>query len=342
MDSDSNIESINGASDVIRISIAMATYNGETYLKEQFESLFTQTRLPDEVVVYDDASGDGTLSLLRDLKMRAPFPVKIISGTENVGVNAAFGMALEACRGDYFFFCDQDDIWEPQKIAKFMPWFEDHDAVGLVFCDTSQIDPDGNGLRNSLWKQISFDKKRRQRFERRPLAELLRGGNFIYGMATAFRTESIRTFCPINADPRGMTHDTWFALHVMATGWKAVALDEKLVRYRRHGRQTTKKEDIGEAIGSQARKAARRVRINVLIEAMQRIEHNIATTPPKSFKTSKEEALRQITLKISHLMLREHLRDSRNPFLALRASISLGYWKFAKGPVSVLRDLRGL
>lgn len=321
------------------ISIAMATFEGRKFLEEQFESLLKQTRQPDEVIIYDDASSDDTVSLLKALKRRAPFPVEIIEATENAGVNHAFGIALAACEGTYIFFCDQDDFWEPEKIERFVATFERDPAIGLVFCDAFQIDAEGRALPRSLWQQIRFNARRSRRFERDPVGELLRGGNFVYGMAAAFREESIRPFFPINADPRGMTHDTWFALHVMGTGWQAVALDEKLVRYRRHGRQTTKKDRVSKAEGA---RAARRGRIHALIEALQRVRNDISAAPSFGSQPYKTKALRQISSKISHLSLRERLRASRNPFLALRASISPGYWSYAKGPVSVVRDLWGI
>lgn len=324
------------------ISIAMATFEGEEFLAEQLESILQQTRLPDEVIIYDDASSDNTVVLLKAFKKRAPFRVEIIEATENAGVNHAFSTALAACEGTYIFFCDQDDFWEPEKIDRFLITFERDPTIGMVFCDASQINANGRVLNETLWQQIKFNSTRRKRFGRDPVGELLRGGNFVYGMAAAFRAESIRPFCAITADPRGMTHDTWCALHVMATGWKAVALDEKLVRYRRHERQATKKVDVGDAPGLQTRTAIRRARDMILIEAMQLVRNNILANPSVSKQPCTERSLRQISSKISHLTLRALLRDSRSPFLALRASCSAGYWRYAKGPASALSDLFNL
>ena len=94
----------------VKISIVMATHNGTAYLEEQFQSLFAQTLQPDEVVVYDDASTDGTVTLLEEIRSQAPFPVCILNGQENLRVNAAFSSALAACKGEFIFFCDQDDV----------------------------------------------------------------------------------------------------------------------------------------------------------------------------------------------------------------------------------------
>ncbi|MDA8592966.1 glycosyltransferase, partial [Planctomycetota bacterium] len=324
------------------ISVAMATFQGREFLQEQFESLLKQTRQPDEVIIYDDASSDDTVSLLKAFRCRAPFRVEIIEGTENAGVNHAFGTALAACRGTYIFFCDQDDLWESEKIGRFMAAFQSNRNIGLVFCDASQIDAEGLALPESLWQQIKFNKQRRRRFRRDPLGELLRGANFVYGMAAAFRAESIQPFCRINADPGGMTHDTWFALHVVAIGWQAVALEEKLVRYRRHGRQATKKESLSKSEGVRVCPAARRRQLLALIEGLQRVGINISAAPSLGAQPYKDKVVRQISSKVSHLLLRERLRDSRNPFLGCYAFVSAGYWKYARGPLSVFRDLFGL
>ena len=62
------------------VSVAMATYNGERYLPEMLESLAAQTRLPDELVVRDDGSTDGTLGVVHDFARRVPFRVEVIAG----------------------------------------------------------------------------------------------------------------------------------------------------------------------------------------------------------------------------------------------------------------------
>jgi glycosyltransferase involved in cell wall biosynthesis len=101
----------------MRISIAMATYNGERFIREQLESLSAQTRLPDELVVTDDGSTDGTLEILRTFAREAPFPVRVHPGERNLGYTWNFLRAARLCTGDWIAFCDQDDVWLPQKLA---------------------------------------------------------------------------------------------------------------------------------------------------------------------------------------------------------------------------------
>ena len=326
-----------------KISIAMATFEGRKFIEKQFESLLQQTRLPDEIIIYDDASSDDTVSILKDLKKRAPFRVEIIQGSKNLGVNTAFFTALAACNGTYIFFCDQDDVWEPKKIEMIVATFDSNPNIAVVFSNASQINENNITLQMSLWEQIKFNKKKIQNFEHNPLDQLLKGGNFIYGMSAAFRLESIKHFSSIIKQDIGMTHDTWYALHVIGVGWKGVALDEKLVCYRRHDLQNTSVNiNINKVEGIQARKEARRTQNFMLIKALEVVMNNVSNATYVRSRKCKLETVRQISLKIQHLTLREKLRDSRNPLLGLRALVSKGYWQFAKGPVSVLRDLWGL
>ena len=99
----------------MNISIAMATYNGEKYIKEQLQSLSNQTSLPFELVVGDDGSTDATLDILKEFCAHAPFPVRIHQNQANLGFARNFLDTARRCKGDWIAFCDQDDVWLPDK-----------------------------------------------------------------------------------------------------------------------------------------------------------------------------------------------------------------------------------
>jgi glycosyltransferase involved in cell wall biosynthesis len=99
------------------VSVAMATYNGEQYLPAMLESLAAQTRLPDELVIRDDASEDGTVGILHAFARRVPFRVEVIAGGPRLGYAQNFVAATKACSGRVIFFADQDDSWRPPKLA---------------------------------------------------------------------------------------------------------------------------------------------------------------------------------------------------------------------------------
>lgn len=128
------------------VSIAMCTYNGASFLREQLDSFTAQTRLPDEVVVCDDGSTDDTLRILDDWQQNVPFTVKIIRNEINLGTTRNFEKAVSLCTRDIIFLSDQDDIWKPQKIQRMCNVFDTRPEVGLVYCDADCIDQKGRPL----------------------------------------------------------------------------------------------------------------------------------------------------------------------------------------------------
>lgn len=117
----------------MKISIAMATYNGAKYLQEQLDSFMNQTRPPDEVVVCDDGSSDNTLDILEKFRDAAPFDVEIHKNENNTGLVQSFGTAISLCRGDLIFLSDQDDYWLDSKLAVVeKAAFDDEKAVLFI------------------------------------------------------------------------------------------------------------------------------------------------------------------------------------------------------------------
>jgi len=102
----------------MKISIALCTYNGERYLAEQLASITAQTRQPDELVVCDDGSTDGTLAILDQFAKDAGFSVRIVQNKNNLGVIANFLQAIGLCESELTALADQDDVWLPDKLSR--------------------------------------------------------------------------------------------------------------------------------------------------------------------------------------------------------------------------------
>ena len=100
----------------VKISIAITTYNGEKYLREQIDSLYSQTLVPDEIIVVDDCSTDNTQLILEQYHISKGLIYFV--NEKNLGINKNFEKALSFCTGDYIALCDQDDIWFPDKLLK--------------------------------------------------------------------------------------------------------------------------------------------------------------------------------------------------------------------------------
>lgn len=100
----------------MKISVAMATYNGAKYLSAQLDSLATQEYLPHELVICDDGSSDDTLQIVERFSEMAPFSVRIYRNPQNLGYADNFFKAARLCSGEWIAFCDQDDVWLPNKL----------------------------------------------------------------------------------------------------------------------------------------------------------------------------------------------------------------------------------
>src|SRR4051812_8879073 len=98
----------------------MATYNGARYLPEQLQSFLCQTVMPDELVVCDDVSTDGTVSIIQEFAKSTAINVRLIVNECNLGFTRNFEQAIQHCTGDVIFFCDQDDVWFCQKIETML------------------------------------------------------------------------------------------------------------------------------------------------------------------------------------------------------------------------------
>lgn len=208
------------------ISIAMATFNGGRFLRQQLESLAAQTRRPDELVITDDGSTDDTLAIADEFARVAPFPVRIARNGERLGYARNFDRAVSLCTGDVIFLCDQDDFWYPEKLATVEAYFREHPEILVVINDAELVD---EALAGS-------DSPRTQLSQLRALG-LPAGREHIIGCCTAFRSAFREILCPL---PDGETgHDNW--LHALARrlGSRAV-IPEILQLYRRHGSSTSK------------------------------------------------------------------------------------------------------
>lgn len=128
------------------ISVAMTTYNGSKYIIKQLDSLRQQTTKPDEVIILDDCSKDDTVQITLDyIKKWGLTGWSIKPNKINLGWKRNFYAALKCTKGDIVFFCDQDDIWENNKIEKMCNVLEEND-IEVLCCTSCFIDGDDHRL----------------------------------------------------------------------------------------------------------------------------------------------------------------------------------------------------
>jgi len=207
----------------VKISIAMATYNGAKYIQEQLESFLTQTQLPDELVVTDDGSTDDTIPLLEAFAVKAPFTVRIYRNAENLGYARNFERAISKCDGDIIFLSDQDDVWFPDKITLVTSEFEKNPDLLVAINDAIIVD------------ETLIDTGLTKLGQTRALG--LRNTAFITGCCTAFSSRILTIMLPIPLKG-SFVHDTW--LHALANRLDSrLLLEQPLQCYRRHSSNTS-------------------------------------------------------------------------------------------------------
>lgn len=216
------------------LSVACCTCNGAAYLRDQLNSIVQQTRIPDELVVCDDASSDVTVEILEEFRHRARFPVRVYRNAQRLGITKNFERAITLCTGDIIALCDQDDVWMPGKLARLERTLLENPQAGYTFSDAMVVDEALQPLGYTIWEAIGFRGRERRRFKRGRQLEVLLKRNVVTGATMAFRSELKEKVLPVPAE---WVHDAWVALAASAWGREGIGLDIPLIHYRKHSLQ---------------------------------------------------------------------------------------------------------
>ena len=217
------------------LSVALATYNGETYLREQLESIAAQTQLPAELVVSDDGSTDGTIEVLQAFAADAPFPVHIHRNDRVLGYRDNFLRAASLCSAPWVAFSDQDDVWTANKIAVSMSAAAATPDVVLVTHSASLVGANLQPLGGRM-PNYRFDRTVGP-LEARPL-RVLTGFTLTFRRSLLDEVPLDRRPRDVNAPPHPLAHDQLVPLLANVFGQTAVVA-EPLALYRRHGGTVT-------------------------------------------------------------------------------------------------------
>jgi len=209
------------------VSVVMATFNGEKYIREQLDSILNQDYRNLEVIVVDDASTDSTVSILEEYSQRDK-RVSYTCSEKNAGTSASFELALGSAKGDFIAFSDQDDIFDMRKISVMVAALKANPSRDMVVSDLALIDAEGNIIADSMWQHQQLRVK-----EGKPFKQLLYM-NFVTGCAMMIRRRLLKIALPL---PVGcMVHDWWFAVvSCSERGGGLVLVKDALTLYRQHG-----------------------------------------------------------------------------------------------------------
>jgi len=228
----------------MKISIVLATCNGERYLPEQLDSLSSQARLPDELIIGDDASEDGTVAIALEFAKTAAFPTKIIRNGKRLGYKQNFSQLATQASGDILAFCDQDDVWKPEKLAVMEQYFSRNPDASCVIHDAAVVDGAGRLLAPSYLAQLSESG--------------YSSNIFVKGCATAISAELARAAYPLPAGS-AWAHDNIAHVVAMINGSRRI-IAEPLMAHRIHGNNVS---------GFVAPKPTIRHRLNMWIEGLE-------------------------------------------------------------------------
>lgn len=220
------------------ISVALCTYNGKRYIREQVESILNQTIPVDEIVVCDDGSTDNTLQIIENLNKDTQTDIRIYRNEKNLGPALNFQKAINLCLGDIVFLSDQDDIWHKNKVNAMVDWFKDNPTQRVVFSDADLID-EANSLitEKSLWECVGFTKKAQKAFVAGLGVELLCYENRATGATMAVRRDFATTSHFTSLCNSTILHDG--AIAMLAAEDNVLGfIPEKLTQYRCHTNQS--------------------------------------------------------------------------------------------------------
>jgi glycosyltransferase involved in cell wall biosynthesis len=205
----------------------LCTYNGEKYIGELLYSLINQTVQPDEIIICDDKSKDNTVSIINGILAKWDGKWKVVKNEINLGYKKNFQKAIELCTGDIIFLCDQDDVWNKEKIKYVQEAFQNNPNAVLVFHDAQLVNSELQEIEPSFWNILHFDSKT---FKSTQYQSLLYR-NVVQGAACAFRKNLFYLSRPF---PSQAIHDEWLALNAIKYG-QLFPLNKCLLKYRQTG-----------------------------------------------------------------------------------------------------------
>jgi glycosyltransferase involved in cell wall biosynthesis len=318
-------------------SVVLCTYNGERYLRQQLDSLLSQSRLPEHIVAVDDGSTDGTWEILQafaEQARRRGITVDALRNPDNLGFVRNFEMALQRALTDVIFVCDQDDVWHPEKLAVMHERFTADPDLLLLHSNARLVDAHRGDLGCSLFDALELGPDELQRVHDGYGFDVLLRRCIVTGATAAFRCSLLAKAVPVG---NGWIHDEWLAIVASAIG-KIDVVERKLIDYRQHDanqlgmRRRTLDVKVREIALSRA---------ELLRNDAKRMESLLLRL--RQLPVAVEKRLpERVQDKLDHTRFRMHITDipriKRIPLILKEAGIGR-YRRYGAGVRSVLRDL---
>lgn len=229
-----------------KVEVLMSVHNGERFLRGQLDSLLNQTYVNWHLSVRDDNSVDSSFSIVEEYQRRYPEKVSILANDRvQLGACQSFGVLLSNAEADYIMFCDQDDVWLPEKIERSLNEIRcleksNPGKPALVFTDLSVVDQNLRQRSDSFWNYQRINPSDNS-------LNLLIADNVATGCTMIFnrKLKIISTPIPVDA----IMHDWWLTL-ICSTYGSMSFLRDPTVLYRQHGMNDTGAVDFSTAARS--------------------------------------------------------------------------------------------
>lgn len=222
-----------GSNRCMRVSVVLCTFNGERYLPQQLESLLSQTRVPEQIVILDDLSGDNTWTILERFADRAAsrgIAVVLRRNTQNLGYVRNFESALNLADGEVIFLCDQDDVWNSTKVERITAEFEARPSLRLIHTDAELVDENGISIGCGLFEALELSRRELNDVHENRAFDVLIRRSIATGATMAIRRGLLDTALPF---PDHWVHDEWLA--VVASLLRGMdCLESRFIDYRQH------------------------------------------------------------------------------------------------------------
>lgn len=215
-----------------KIAILMATYNSSQFIREQLDSLYSQSYMDWELYIHDDGSNDNTLDIIEQYSQRYKNIRVIGKEVKALGPKNNFMFLLNNADADYYLFCDHDDVWFPNKIELTIQQIKKNEIADrsnpvLFHSDLHIVDTELKTISNSMWHYAKI----------RP--DLLKKKNYV--MVSCFITgctlginKATKELVKDMPD-KAIMHDWWIGVKAVMSGAKVISWPEATMYYRLHG-----------------------------------------------------------------------------------------------------------
>lgn len=326
--------------DKVLISVALCTHNGARFIGEQMRSICLQTLPPSQIVLSDDASTDDgvevaieTFNACARLQPGLHINLRVLRNEPALRVTKNFEAAVSACDGKYIALCDQDDVWDPRRLALMAAQFDRHPELLLLHSNARLVGVARQDLGDSLFEAIEVKPLELAKIHAGHAFDVLLRRNLVTGATTMFRKSLLKSALPF---PRQWLHDEWLAIVASAIG-RIDVLEDELIEYRQHdGNQIGARRDsfltkVQKAFAARGDTHVQRaVKAELLLNRLLSLGSEV-----------KPDVVEKVRSKLEHQRFRAALPTGRMSRLlpVVREAMTGRYEKFGRGVPGVVRDL---